>query len=130
MTRSTRHRTARDRRRSADRVLARPRLEGLEDRCLLTPTITEYTTPTGAGPYGITAGPDGNLWFTEAATQIGMINPATHVITEYTIPTANATARAITTGPDGNLWFTENSPVGKTLNAVAKIGMINPSSHF
>ena len=56
--------TARARRRSADRVRARPRLEGLEDRCLLS--ITEFPVPTAnSEPYGITAGPDGNLWFTE-----------------------------------------------------------------
>src|SRR5262245_46181317 len=53
-------------RRLADRVRARRRLEGLEDRCLLS--ITEYPIPTvGANPYRITAGPDGNLWFTEAS---------------------------------------------------------------
>jgi hypothetical protein len=38
MTRSTRHRTARARRRPADRVRVRPRLEGLEDRWLRPPT--------------------------------------------------------------------------------------------
>jgi hypothetical protein len=45
--------TARTRRRLADRVRARPRLEGLEDRCLLSPTIAEFpirarTIPTGS----------------------------------------------------------------------------------
>jgi hypothetical protein len=69
MTRSTRHRIARDRRRSADRVRTRPRLEGLEGRCLLAATITEFPVPTAnAGPYWITPGPDGNLWFTEYST--------------------------------------------------------------
>src|SRR5437764_528339 len=84
VTRSTRHRTARARRRSADRVRARPRLEGLEDRCLLSPTITEFPVPTAnAGVQRITTGPDGNLWFTEqGANQIGMINPAIHAISE------------------------------------------------
>ena len=41
--------------------------------------------------HGITAGPDGNLWFTESsANKIGEINPATHVIAEFAVPTANA----------------------------------------
>ena len=81
---------ARARRRSADRVRARPRLEGLEDRCLLS--ITEFPVPTASsGPWGITAGPDGNLWFTErSANKIGMINPTTHAISEFAIPTANS----------------------------------------
>src|SRR5947209_12308 len=107
MTRSTRHRTARARRRSADRVRARPRLEGLEDRCLLS--ITEYPVPTtNAVPSVITAGPDGNLWFTEVqASKIGTINPATHAISEFPVPTANSQPAGIATGPDGNVWFTE-----------------------
>ncbi|HTV92224.1 MAG TPA: virginiamycin B lyase, partial [Verrucomicrobiae bacterium] len=30
---------------------------------------TEYTIPSGgASPVGITVGPDGNIWFTEAGT--------------------------------------------------------------
>lgn len=38
-------------------------------------TVTEYTIPTLAStPTGITAGPDGNLWFTESAgNKIGKI---------------------------------------------------------
>ena len=67
-------------------------------------------------------GPDGNLWFTElGANQIGMINPTTHAITEFPIPTANSfDPTGITTGPDGNLWFTEN--------VANQIGMINPTT--
>ena len=61
-------------------------------------------------PNGITAGPDGNLWFTEnAANQIGKINPATHAITEFPMPTPQAGPCWITAGPDGNLWFTETA---------------------
>src|SRR5262249_18762562 len=102
-------------RRPADRVRTRPRLEGLEDRCLLSTTITEFPVPTAvSNPEGITAGPDGNLWFTELGPQltqrnkitfpqgdVGVINPATHVITEYPVPTANSRPDGITTGPDG-----------------------------
>ena len=47
---------------------ARFRLEGLEERCLLSGIsgITEFPIPTtSAGDTGIVAGPDGNLWFTE-----------------------------------------------------------------
>jgi streptogramin lyase len=70
---------------------------------------------------GITAGPDGNLWFTEQnGNQIGMINPTTHVIAEFPIPTANSAPDAITTGPDGNLWFTESYTF--------QIGILNPTT--
>jgi streptogramin lyase len=63
---------------------------------------------------GITRGPDGNLWFTEAANNaIGKITPAGNV-TEYPLPPHlspdgmhNVQPYRITAGPDGNLWFTE-----------------------
>ena len=87
---------------------ARFRLEGLEDRCLLS--ITEFPLPAGhAEPSGITAGPDGNLWFVENGYNgyIGMINPTTHAISEFATPTASSAPHCITAGPDGNLWFTE-----------------------
>jgi streptogramin lyase len=120
MTRSTRHRTARARRRPADRVRARPRLEGLEDRCLLS--ITEYPVPTASDTWGIATGPDGNLWFTENnVNQVGVINPATHAIAEFPVPTASSWPGSITAGPDGNLWFTESGG--------NKIGMISPTTH-
>ncbi len=69
-------------------------------------TINEFTIPT-AGSAGITAGPDGNLWFTEnSGNKIGRITTA-GVITEFPIPTARSFPEDITAGPDGNLWFTE-----------------------
>ena len=47
----------------------------------ITPTgvVTEFSTgiSEGSAPQGITAGPDGNLWFTESdASRIGRITPA------------------------------------------------------
>src|SRR5947209_12140512 len=70
--------------------------------------ITEYPIPTvGSVPNGITAGPDGNLWFTErSGSQIGRITTA-GVITEFPIPTTGGQPLGIAAGPDGNLWFTE-----------------------
>ena len=71
-------------------------------------TITEFPIPTGGSvPVGITAGSDGNLWFTEAnANKISRITPA-GVITEFNVLTINSLPYGITAGPDGNLWFTE-----------------------
>jgi streptogramin lyase len=118
MTRWTSDRTSHGRR-TNDRVRARPRLEALEDRCLLT--ITEFPT-SGATPWSITSGPDGNLWFTERdGNKIGMIDPTTHAISEFPIPTANSEPIGITAGPDGNIWFTED--------AAGKVGEINLSTH-
>lgn len=49
-------------------------------------TINEFSTPTASSrPDGITAGPDGNLWFTENnGNNIGRIT-TTGVITEFAI---------------------------------------------
>src|SRR6266566_3707810 len=67
--------------------------------------IREFAVPTaGSSPAGITVGPDGDLWFAEAAGKIGRITPAGS-ITEFAIPTANSEPFGITAGPDGNLWF-------------------------
>ncbi len=91
-------------------------------------TIKEFIVPTAkSGLGGITAGPDGNLWFTEEGTiqngkfiggnQIGRITPS-GIITEFALPTANSGPTGITAGPDGNLWFTEFNG--------NKIGWISP----
>jgi len=62
---------------------------------------------------GITAGPDGNVWFTEDGNKIGRITPSGQ-ITEFATP---ASGRAITTGPDGALWFTAGPQVGRITTA-------------
>ncbi len=73
-------------------------------------TFSEFPVQTAAGPAGITAGPDGNVWFTEFRVEgnsIGRITPE-GVITEFLIPDFAAHPLGITTGPDGALWFAEN----------------------
>jgi streptogramin lyase len=84
------------------------------------PTMTEFPLLTGGrNPAGITAGPDGNVWFAESAGAggIGRITPA-GTITEFTAGISGQ-VQGITLGPDGNLWFTEPSQ--------EKIGRITPS---
>lgn len=70
-------------------------------------TITEFKVPTdsnNSGPYFITSGPDGNLWFTKYYTsKIGRITPKGK-LTEFDVPSFPG---GITSGSDGNLWFTE-----------------------
>jgi streptogramin lyase len=66
--------------------------------------FSEFPLPTPHGyPMGITAGPDGNLWFTEE-NAIGRITPQGQ-ITEYHL--LYGCLSNITVGPDGNLWATE-----------------------
>src|SRR5204863_3793094 len=89
-----------------------------------TTVATEFTIPTSnSGPWWITAGPDGNLWFTEQfGNKIGQITPA-GVITEFPIPTAGSSPGEITVGPDGNLWFTESS--GNKIGRISPAGVIS-----
>jgi virginiamycin B lyase len=69
-------------------------------------SIAQYPLPTNF-IYGIAAGPDGALWFTEPALNaIGRIT-TTGTITQYPVPTASSEPSKITVGPDGALWFTE-----------------------
>ena len=58
--------------RRSSRIRQRLGVEGLETRCLMsaTPTIREFfidfiIPPPVGDPAGITAGPDGNLWFAD-----------------------------------------------------------------
>src|SRR5271165_852654 len=73
------------------------RVEMLEDRCLMTAGIAEFPVTSGSTPFGVTQGPDGNVWFTEkTAGQIGMLNPITHAISEFPIPTSSGAPTSIT----------------------------------
>ena len=75
--------------------------------------VTEFDLPNPQSALrGITAGPDGNVWFTEgAAHQIGRITPS-GVITEFPLA-PDAQPSAIVTGPDGNLWFIDGNQIGR-----------------
>jgi virginiamycin B lyase len=70
------------------------------------PVVSEFETglTSGVSLWGITAGPDGNLWFTEEShNAVGRITPGA-VITEFTAGFPTGSPRGIVTGPDGNLW--------------------------
>ena len=116
------------------RVQKHFRLEGLEMRCLLSgnPAISEFPIPTpSSAPDDITAGPDGNLWFTEGyANQIGRITPI-GTITEFTIPTPYSDPQGIAAARDGNLWFTEPeaNQIGRITPSGTITGFTIPASH-
>jgi streptogramin lyase len=91
-------------------------------------TISEFTVPTAGGsPEAITAGPDGNIWFSEEnRSKIGFINPMTFAFTEYNLPSPNnamnTVSYGITAGPDKNVWFTEWNQ--------GKIGFVTSQGNF
>ena len=87
---------------------------------------TTYATSGFAdsgAPYGITGGPDGNVWFADEDGRIGQINPTTDVITEYTIPFAGSSPYGITTGPRRQFWFTDEgtSSIGVATLATSQL---------
>ena len=91
--------------------------------------ISEFSTgiTAGATPDGITAGPDGNLWFTEfGGSRIGRITPL-GVVTEFSTGiTVGSGPAGITAGPDGNLWFTENT--GTRIGRITTLGVVTEFS--
>jgi virginiamycin B lyase len=72
----------------------------------VTGTVTEYVIAPNSGPNGITAGPDGAMWFgTLYSNTIGRIT-MDGVSTSYPVPTPGRMG-GIALGADGNLWFAE-----------------------
>ncbi|MBV8689884.1 MAG: hypothetical protein JOZ59_07255 [Candidatus Eremiobacteraeota bacterium] len=67
------------------------------------------TFPTSGLVVELTAGADGNVWFTDDAGKIGNVTPA-GAVTEYAIPKYERSPYGhsydIVTAPDGTYWFT------------------------
>lgn len=89
----------------------------------LESTSGTCTASTPCRPQQIVSGPDGNLYFTVAnGNFIGQLVPSTGVISQFPIPTANASPTGITVGHDGNIWFTEAAPGVNAIAAVSTTG--------
>jgi uncharacterized protein (TIGR03437 family) len=71
-------------------------------------------------PQGITAGPDGALWFTEG-TGIGRITTSGSV-TQYSV--GQPVNHTIVPGPDGALWFTGGGVGGYFIGRISTTGLI------
>jgi streptogramin lyase len=89
--------------------------------------VTNYILTTNPEPFNagalfnaITAGPDGNVWFTYGNETIGKISP-TGGFTFYQPATCCRFFSGITAGPDGNLWITE-------VNNTPKIARFTPGT--
>lgn len=85
---------------------------------------TSVTLPYPASfACGINNGPDGNIWFTNAVSNlIGNINPSTHVIRTYPVPTLASNVEDIYAGRDNAMWFAEPSS--------GKIGRFDLGTHI
>lgn len=82
----------------------------------LNRTLSALSGSSVALPYpasfacGINNGPDGNIWFTNGVSNlIGYINPTTHQIATFPVPTLASNVEDIYPGPDNAMWFVEPS---------------------
>src|SRR5262249_31788051 len=89
--------------------------------------VTEYALPEASLPEGITAGPDGNLWFVDwgGRSKIGRITTA-GTITEFAPPTELRHTRGIVAGPDNRMWFTAEEGWIPAEGGLDRIGAIVP----
>lgn len=79
--------------------------------------ISQYPVQSALSFGGITAGPDGALWFTDHTSldipnQVGRITTS-GAITEYRLAACGCTPGGIVTGSDGALWFAEGTRIGR-----------------
>lgn len=81
--------------------------------------FTEYAVPDASEPFGISGGPDGNVWFTSRVGKVSKITTA-GAITEYS--SGGHGPRGITTGPDGNMWLVED--LEKRVNKMTTSGSL------
>jgi virginiamycin B lyase len=83
---------------------------------------------------GINNGPDGNIWFTNAVSNlIGYINPTTHAIVTYAVPTLASNVEDIYAGPDNAMWFVEpsSSKIGRfdlATGVITEYPLANPAA--
>jgi streptogramin lyase len=75
---------------------------------------------TNSQIYGLTAGPDGNMWFMDGTWGViyrfNLVGTNVGTLTPFSLPQTNCEPVCIIPGPDGALWFTEHAS-----NKVARI---------
>jgi virginiamycin B lyase len=106
------HMQSRYRRLLLGQIVLLSALAGVSGHALAV-TISEFQIPSANSyPMGITAGPDGALWFAEngcgfgGCSKIGRIT-TDGTITEFAAFPSQTGPINITPGPDGALWFTD-----------------------
>jgi virginiamycin B lyase len=70
--------------------------------------VEAFQAPRGQGPYGITATPDGEIYFSSlAGSYLGAVDRTTGDVTVIDPPTAGAGLRRVWSDSDGRLWVSE-----------------------
>ena len=93
----------------------------------VTTNVTQWAVPTAsAGPWDITTGSDGKIWFTEHYTnQIGSFDPVSQTFHEVATPASNSNPYGITVDAHNNVWFTENSDAVALIGEYTSAGVLN-----
>ncbi len=79
-------------------------------------TFDEFDIPNPSQPGWITAGPDGNIWFTHQSTApnaLSKVGPSGSPVDRYTTSVTNTGPRGVAPGPDGNVWYTKQGGIGR-----------------
>lgn len=84
--------------------------------------VEAWDAPRGAGPYGITTTPNGDIYYASlAGSHIARIDPKTNTATVIEPPTPGQGARRVWSDSQGRIWVSE-------WNA-GQLGMYDPSSN-
>ena len=71
-------------------------------------TVQAFAAPRGRGPYGITAAPDGTVYYASlAGSHIARIDPITYEATVIEPPTPSQGARRVWSDSSGRIWVSE-----------------------
>ncbi|MGN6258195.1 MAG: Vgb family protein [Solirubrobacterales bacterium] len=93
----------------------------------LTPSgqLTEFDLPRDGGhPIRLTAGPDGNVWFSEAqGHRISRISPDGRIQAFSLAPFEEP--RDLTAEPDGAIWFMDSRPDGQAIGRMTTSGSVS-----
>ncbi len=91
--------------------------------------VSNFAGPSVDQPQGITVGPDGALWFTNAGNNtIGRITTA-GALTSFAGAAINDPV-GITAGPDGALWFTNLDDFGNFAGSIGRITTAGVSTRY
>ena len=93
--------------------------------------VTNFSDPSISFPDGITAGPDGALWFTNYGNDsIGRVTTS-GAVTNFTDPGISH-PDGIVVGPDGALWFANltNNSIGRITTSGAVTDFTDPSISY
>jgi streptogramin lyase len=100
-------------------------------KIVIAPKSAEYALDSAGSPESITAGPEGDMWFTDWRTTktkygIGKITTS-GTVTEYGNEKTSEPS-GITAGPDGNMWFTDHYSESSLIGKITTSGSITEYS--